>query len=380
MKQRTNRNGGRARGRKPASKGQVDNLQQQVEKQKGEIELLRKTKTSKNNNFRNLQGKSKRRNPGSYGPYNTMYSTINRKRGNYDHQWNDYLNHLMDPTLKDAYIPDMLMLPYTTIQCRTVGELKTSSDGTFALMVAVSPEFQGFIYDGVFPASTNPASITINGTEYEATGSGPDYFPCTPYTDLAATVLSYRPVSMGVYFKYTAPPIDAKGRISSACIPPADSYQDYDTYSELSNYNYSFTGAAIEGLTQVWFPGGSNSFKIQGLGVGSENFDLKDFPIIMITGDGLPADTKIGEIVIVMNIEAFSTNQLLTAPKPRIASQPQVDHAMSTASHVYVKNGGAHKGSAHSDHKPWWREALSIGKEVAETAVPILSTLLPMFM
>jgi hypothetical protein len=388
MKQRNGRRNGVARGRNNATKGQVENLAIQVEKQKGEIARLKGTKNTKATNTR----RNRKVNRGSLvrsssisrsllGNGNSQMdplSTYTRKRGSYNRMWNDYLNHILDPTLKDAFIPDELLLPYTCVQVRTTGEVTSSSDGAFTLFITPEPSSTGYCEDGTSSPTTS-AIITVNGTDYGQTATAGNAFPSTISDALATNAFAWRPVSMGVYCTYTGAPLDASGRLASACYPNADEDEllalGY-SYTELANYNYSFQCKSLSGVTQIWFPGGPISRKLYKFNIENPP-DFEAFPTVIIASDSLPATTKVFNIEIIQNYEIFSTSQILTAPKSRISNRMKIDHANSVASHLIAKNGGAHAGGSARDHIPWWKTALEVGEGISKIAAPIIDAFIP---
>lgn len=366
-----------------ASKGQVDNLSIEVQKLKGQIKTLNQDENQKGTRrSRNKRGgrASRRSNGNSFGiaSRDPVADGLGRKRRDYNLLWNDYLNALLDFTIPNAFIPDLNFFPFTTAQARTVIQITPSSAGTFSLILTPAFDFCGEIADGVSPAPTTRAVATVNGRSYST--AGVSEFENSIFGGGSIRVSDqWRIVSMGVRVTYEGSMLTAKGRLATACVPPSNTIAFYDTYTELANYNYSFTGAAKEGATQCWFPGGSRSreFLLVDSTLSPTTIDyLEIFPGIAISADGL--ETGAGTIInveLTQNYEIVSTNQLLTAHKRR-ASQVKMDHAASTMSRVYASNGGGHAGSTKKDHTPWWKTALSIGKDVAEVALPLAATML----
>lgn len=289
--------------------------------------------------------------------------------------WNDYLNAIIDPKLKDVTIPDQLMFPFSTVQSVTTGILKSSSAGEFCLAFAPDMEQHGFIFDGSDTPPLAPASISVDGTVY-AQGSG-FVFPTAVLSSLESTAYAYRPVSMGVYIEYTGPPLTAAGRIVSACVPPPfdeDGLLESATVDRLARYNYSSSFKAIDGCTQIWFPFDPRSrnarFFVQ------DNFPYNTFPFIVIAGAGLPTAQTVFTVRIFCNFEIFSTAQILTAQNFRVASSAKIDHATSTVSAVAVKNGGNHAGTEEKHHKPFILDAIETGANIAAKLAPVAAMFL----
>jgi hypothetical protein len=301
----------------------------------------------------------------------TSMDIINRKKTDYNVLWNDYLNGVLDPHLKNQAIPDESLFPFTTVQVVTVGEVTCSDKGTFLMFATPDPTDTGYFYNGA-TGVTSSATIVVNGTTYGPAETSALY-PNTLYDDFQDTITAWRLVSMGSYITYIGPPLTASGRLATACIPSekfATASSSFQDYTELANYNYSYTGAAIDGATQIWFPAGSRTRQYIDI---NDDAPFGSYPAICIAADGLPASTKTFQVKIIQNYEIFTTSQLLTGHRSRKASNMQIDHATSTLSKVYKNTGGGHVGSEPRDHTPWWKTALSVGKDVVETALPILS-------
>jgi hypothetical protein len=386
--------------RKPASEGQVRNLAVQVEKQKGEIKQLKSTQVVKAPKRRRRRKKKGTRNfedqpslknlfstqsntyMGARGT-GTYFSSVNRKNKGYDLLWNEYLNAVMDPKIKDVIIPDLLMFPFTTLQSKTVITVTTATsgataDGTFALAMSPSMSNLALGLDG--KTQTTNAVYSTSGLTF-GQGKAQDYCPATVYDKIVdpldptnVSAYGWRPVSMGAYVRYIGPPLSASGRICVACVPKPwdeDGLLALEDFETLSAYNYSSVYQAVEGCTQVWLPMGPLCRQVKSF--FDAGWKYQAFPFIIILGEGLPGGARVLEVDVFVNYEIFSTSQVFTASRTRIANTAKLDHAVSTGSAVFARNGGSHAGSESDSHTPWWKTALSIGKDVAEIALPLLA-------
>lgn len=241
---------------------------------------------------------------------NAMLGTLNNKlMRSYCQQYFDYLATLAHPwTITNAVIPDWTTFPRGVAQIRTVGVITTgttSADDTFMMTLLPCLLKSGnFVVNG---GSGTTSYITINGIKY-----GPNQ-PTTIFSvhNLASwqSVLdSYRIISMGVKVKYIGQVLNTAGQISTAVKPPEAGVAT--TFDELSDYNYSYVGGAKDGATQVWLVAGMNSFNMTDIGntVGTE-----DESFLQVSAKGLPLNSAVFQIEWVMNIETYSTDQILTA-------------------------------------------------------------------
>lgn len=302
-------------------------------------------------------------------------STIERKRGNFNVMWNKYLNGLLDPKLTDQFIPDFNMFPFTTLQSKTVVEITSSSAGAFLLLATPYMTETGLLFDGSTPPPATRPSALVNGVTYGPGAVAGQIFPNTVYPSVKVPAQSYRIVSMQIAVTYIAATLTAQGRAVTACLPPTTlGAYSLNDYTALANYNYSFTGSALMGATQIWFPDGPNSQTMINITTSGSSLEL---PFLAIACDGLVPSTKCMTITITQNYEIFSTAQILTAPRgSRVTSSTSIDHASSTMSAVYESNGGGHAGSGQKEHSSFLHNALKIGGEIAKTALPLISAML----
>lgn len=350
--------------RPPASKAEVANLKLQVEKISEEV---------KNKNRRNGRSprrtRSRRRGTGertsNIVSYDQRSAARLKQKGTYNEMWNTYLNGVLDPTIKNQYIPDPSLFPFTTSQAVTICEVTVGTTGAFEMLFQCTPDNTAYFFDG-----DNGGSVSVDGVTIVNDQSANNAL----YDTFLTTVFGWRIVSMQIEIKYNGKPFDGSGRIATACLPSMEFAEASDvlsSYTSLARYNYAYTGRAIEGATQVWFPGGARSRQIYQT---DGNVAFNAFPLLAMAADGLQPNTKVFQVTITQNYEMYTTSQLLTGHRARKTSTPMMDHASSTLSRVYKRDGGGHSGA--TPHKEWWQTALSVGKDVAEIALPIISMLL----
>jgi hypothetical protein len=355
--------------KKPATRGEIQNVEQQLSGLRRRI-----GENPKRGRYWN-SGVSTRGSTGSSDNQYDVLSTLNAKRGkSYDVLRDTYFGALLNPmTVNNARIPDNSMFPCSLMQSRTVGEVTIGDvvDGAGTFCLYASPfqfESNSFFQGGPTPTTEAEASfITIDGVKYGPAGdwdpTRQSTFSTHIYESVEGMIPLFRIVSMCVRVKYTGSPLNASGRIACGLFPPYSHLLNIDEYNEVAEYNYAYSGAAKDGCMQLWFPLGAQSFQFYPFawnGDVTTDTDVYDeMPFIIVSGDGIPAGKQL-TIEIVSNLEVYATNQVFTANKYAGKPNPAVmSHTLATASAVLT--GGKSNGTYGSGNSIW-NTALDIGK------------------
>lgn len=227
-----------------------------------------------------------------------------------------YLASIADPENNMSIIPDATTFPRSLQQIRTVGTWTPDLEGKgtifFSPFLNMSLEVVGSSF------------LSIDGISYTDQTCGVHKY--TAWTEVLA---SYRVVSMCVRVTYIGTALENSGEIAVACIPPYyASTLAVETFEEVAEYNYSYNGAARDGCYQIWMPASSSDYMIKQT---TEIMQVDLCPLLVCSFKGLPITTPMHpafKVEWTMNIEAFSTNQMLTATKH--AGKPDAE-ALSTA-------------------------------------------------
>lgn len=354
----------RRRNRKrKTNNSRLNNLGRAVEDaQKGVSDIKKLVSFSNNTSYANDSSLNKTRDrryvstPKNSNPY--FYNTLNRKLMNdYCSQYFDYLLTLAHPwSVSNALIPDWTAFPRGTAQIRTVGTITTgttSADDTFVMTILPCLQKSGFFLGGVAPTAPY---ITIDGVQYGA--NTPSVFSVHNFlTEWASILDSYRVVSMGVRVKYIGAVLNTAGAICCGTLPPESN--PATTYDILSDYNYAYIGKAQLGCTQVWLPAGIQAFSMYDIG---DQISTDDQSFIQISAKGLPLNAAVMEVEWVMNIEVYSTSQVLTA-NARGGKPDSNKLSTATAAMASAHASGSLNGSASS--------AKAIGKSVLRTGAKL---------
>lgn len=280
--------------------------------------------------------------PTGRNPFRTLEKRANTP---YQTQVNDYLNSLAHPEMHMSMIPDNTTFPRATAQIRTVASIypsiSTHVGGGGRGVFLFSPYLLGGeVLDGGY--------LIFDSTTYTTT------FPVHNSSEWESLLSAYRVVSMSVKFEYIGTALTNSGTIACACWTPSMLSSVVPTSQEqIGEYNYSYQGAAANGAYQIWMPAGSDDFRLKDPNVdyGATTGD-EVWPFIAVGFSGLPfgdADNKaVFTMTWTMNIEAFSTDQVLTATKnagkPDPLKMSVALRAMSQA-HAAKKTNGNSRSS-----------------------------------
>lgn len=360
----------RRRNKNNNTNSRLNNLGKAVEdSQKGIADLKQLVSFSQKTKYANDLGMQRTRRTGRTTYSNTnsaFFNTLDRKMMNdYCKQYFDYLLTLSHPwSVTNALIPDWTAFPRGTAQIRTIGVISTGStatDDNFMLTILPCIRKSGFMV--ATPSTGVAAYITIDGVKYGPSQPS-NVFSVHNLATWDDILDSYRIVSMGVRAKYMGQVLNTAGMLACGTLPPEAA--PATNFDQLSDYNYSYVGPAANGVTQVWLPAGIQAFQMFDVG---DTISSDDQSFIQIAGKGLPINSAVLEIEWVLNIEVYSTNQLLTANAR--AGKPDANK-MSTATSAMASAHAAGKlnGSASS--------AKAIGKTVLRTgaklAGPVISS------
>lgn len=332
------------------------------------------------------------------------YAMLPRKARSYDIQMNEYLRSLAHPAKYTALIPDPTTFPRGLAQIRSVITASTWRTNT-------TPGGDDEIFLVMFPNLNNAFDGYHGRFELDGTTYTDSAFDVHEYTNWSTTLQAFRPVSMCCDVTYIGPALDNQGQVAIACFPPhitaptrtkvkrgdlekqlsslEDDYNnmklskvdfhskalklkekmsslsrdprgvgddpdlDFETVSE---YNYSYTGAARAGAYQIWMPDSSRAFN------SAAPTSVQSYlPYLVFAAKGLPlpeagsgetwdVEKPIFRIEVTLNIETYSVSQMLTANQQ--AGKPdalKMNHALATLSKAHVNgNTSARGGSGDS--------------------------------
>lgn len=278
-------------------------------------------------------------------------------------EYYDYLLSLLHPwTVTSVILPDWATFPRGVAQIRTTGTISTgSSAANFGFFMTITPAlYKSLYFSG--PTSTN-AKLVIDGVTYSSPSQPSVHNYATSWANVLGT---FRVVSMGVRLKSIGPPLTTAGQVTCACTPPRVNV--ITNFNDLSAYNYAYTGPASNGLSIVWLPAGITNF---------QNLEpdfvwpLDDTTVIQLAAIGLPADTTVFTMEWVINIETYSTDQLLTANAQ--AGKPDAEklsESLSMVSQALVekKTAGTHD-SAGDRARDVLKTVVHVGETVAKDAL-----------
>lgn len=295
-------------------------------------------------------------------PYNREVLNVlgNKMAVDYNTQFFDYLVTLAHPWTKtSALIPDWTTYPRGTAQIRTVGTITTgttAADDTFMLTLLPCLQKSGFFV--VSGGSLTTSFITINGVKYGPGQPAGTTFSVHNFLTWADVLDSYRVISMGVKVTYIGQVLNTAGRIACACLPPEAATSV--TFDELADFNYSYLGPASTGCLQVYLASGMQSFDMMDVG---DTISTDDRSFIQVSAKGLPLNSAVLEIEWVINIEVYSTSQVLTANKyagkPDANKMSTATAAMSEAYHRNQLSGSSGSGRDIA------KEVIRIGSKLA---------------
>jgi hypothetical protein len=244
-----------------------------------------------------------------------VFRTMSAKAGmltDYEEFLLKYAKSMTHPEKYQAFIPDWTTFPRALEQIRTVGTWAPDPNGNGSLLI--TPGLHSFA------EVIGDSTVVIDGISYVNST-----FDAHNYSAWTAALASFRMVSMSVTVKYIGSALNNKGTVATACIPPTfDDINLPTTYQAIAEYNYSYWGAARDGSRQVWFPASLTDFDMKEVDAAPS---ISDYPSIVVGFAGVETigDTILEpqfSIEIVQNIEAFSTVQILTAPKQAARSDP----------------------------------------------------------
>lgn len=221
----------------------------------------------------------------------------------------DYLGSLSYPYGKaDAIIPDFTTFPRGVSQIRTIGTIFLLEDDPIFILTVQPQMYVNIIFSSSNGSEGVGSYILIDGVKYGNGQVGGTEASCHDYDTWGNTLDSYRTISMGLRVRYIGKLLNTSGMVTTACIPSAPNPPS--NYGKLSSYNYAYTGRAGEGCSTVWFPEGNQAFELydvdEGLGYGNSS-------CLQFASRGTEHDTEVFEVEVVMNIETYSDNQMLTA-------------------------------------------------------------------
>lgn len=318
--------------------------------------------TPRNKIYKASQARARRvkpRNPYKENKKNPENVAKRRMKVTMQSEYYDYLLSLLHPwRVANVILPDWSTFPRGTAQIRTVGTIKTgTTPNNTGFFITITPSlYKSLYFNG--PALSN-ATITVDGTTY-TTGS---QISVHNYATSWANVLgTYRVVSMGVRLKYIGSALNAQGQVCSACTPPAVNL--ITNFNALSSYNYAYTGAAVDGIAVVWLPVGLDNFQPL---EPDYSWSLDDTSVLQLSALGLADSTSVYNFEWVVNIETYSTDQLLTANveagKPDSA---KMSESLAVAAQAFVekKTSGTHE-SAGSRVADVLHTVAQVGEKVA---------------
>lgn len=299
-----------------------------------------------------------------------QFAGVKSQMGKFDDRYFDYLKTLVSPwQVTNTRIPDLNVFPCAIIQCRTVGTLTPSSNGNFSLQV-LPFIYKGYnCFNGETTTPLTGARIVVDGQTYGVGSTNGPTFSVHNFADLDTTIAKYRTISFATRITYSSAALSATGKVACACVPPILN-TNMQTYDQLSDYNYAASYAALDGLIQVWFPAGPESFFLWD---SQSTPGFTAAPYLIVAGTGyLPTASLTVEIF--QNIEIYSVSQIFTANK--FEGKPdmfKLSHALSTVSRMNTEKKLTSNGNGHNG---FWQKALSVGKTVLkEVGPPMLKML-----
>lgn len=342
---------------------------------------------------------------------------------------NEYLLTLMHPDKYMSHIPDMITFPRGLQQIRSVFTISTWTDDTpdkkfshaaFDKRMKHAAKLNGKKPEEVAIESlkrksgepgplvlTSDNSVIFNAYPwlasafdayngiYEMDGItfSDEVFDCYGLTQWVNILAGFRAVSMSVNLTYIGPTLTNSGEMAVACFPsfwnPAAATPT--TFSAVSAYNFSYTGAARDGCYQVWTPAGSDDFTVKSVNFGVASGTVLGIPFIAVAAKGLPLPAvSTGTVTtlpvfraeVVLNIESYSVAQVLTATQKAGNSDPSQFHGalntMGQAIEHKVTNGpGGPSGasSVYSSIAEIAKSAAGFAWDNRQTIIPAITSL-----
>jgi len=232
-----------------------------------------------------------------------------------------YLESLANPDQFMSIIPDMTTCPRTVAQIRTVGQWSPDANGNGC--VYMSP----YINQGYEVAGSS--TLLVDGVQYSDNN-----FNCHNYADWAVSMGSYRTASMEIICRFVGGTLQDGGTIAAALIPPEFNSSLFpNTVATIQEYNRSKCSPARDGMEVVWLPASAVDFMVYptNFTAGADNFPFLALAFAGVTVAGTAPYQAMFELELIHNIEAFSLDQILTAPKDGVRNDPI---AMATATNT----------------------------------------------
>lgn len=243
-----------------------------------------------------------------------------------------------------------------------------------------------------FPYLNDSMEAYAGSFEMDGTSYTDEPWPVHGYTQWTGVLSGYRVVSMSLDATYIGPALSNSGQVTTACFPPwywagGTEPTTGPSFAEVSEYNFSYTGAAREGVYQLWTPAGMDDFRFRPVTstIAGTSIDLLTSPFLVFAAKGLPLpEESVGvttylpvfRIEVVMNIETYSIAQLLTSTQkagaPNLAKYNNALAVVAHAQHSGITN--AKSGSADSIYQ----QIGSLAKDAAGFVWDNRATLIPM--